>query len=506
MSPTPETETQVLVVGGGPVGLSLAVDLRRRGVAVRIIDTLAEPTEESRAIVVHSRTLDHFEALGILDGIMAKAIVSNGMEVHADGNTIAAVEFDHIHAVHPYSVSLVQSETEAILAARLAQLGVAVERSSSLSTYTASNADVVATLTSPDGTTRTLRAQYLVGADGARSAVRHIMGQQLDGSFVGDDVLLGDLEADHDYERSHFHAFFSPGQTTGLLFPLRGNRLRVFAQLPPGIDPARPVTIDWLQSAADERGIKMRITASHWMTRFGLKHGQVPRYRSGRIFLAGDAAHIHSPAGALGMNTGIQDAINLGWKLAAALQTQDCERLLDSYHLERHPVGAQVVALTTEITKVATLKNPVAQRLRNALMHLGIHATPITNRMADMIEQQRVEYRHSPIVTGAGHTLHPGDFLYVTGHNIAAALANTNGHLAIVIAGGGAAEPDPQFPTVPVSANEIAELRRVTGLHETGLVIVRPDGYIGYIGPDVQRGYALYRNRLHEPGSARSGE
>jgi len=163
-----------------------------------------------------------------------------------------------------------------------------------------------------------------------------------------------------------------------------------------GTDPARPLTADWVQNVMDERGIQLRITGTHWLTRFELKHGQVPRYRAGRVFLAGDAAHIHSPAGALGMNTGIQDAINLGWKLATSLHSPDCERLLDSYHLERHPVGASVVALTTQITKIATIKNPTAQRIRNILMHFGIHATPVTDRMAGTIEQQRVHYRRSP--------------------------------------------------------------------------------------------------------------
>ncbi len=166
------------------------MDLARRGIAVRIIDTLARPTAESRAIVVHSRTLDHFEALGVLDAIMQRAIESTGMEVHSNGRTIAAVGFDHIHAVHPYSVSLVQSETEAVLTTRLAELGVTVERSSTLTSYVADQGHVDAVIAGLGGKTRTVRAQFLVGA-GARSTVRHLMGQQLGGSFAGEDVLLG---------------------------------------------------------------------------------------------------------------------------------------------------------------------------------------------------------------------------------------------------------------------------------------------------------------------------
>jgi 2-polyprenyl-6-methoxyphenol hydroxylase-like FAD-dependent oxidoreductase len=493
--PLPE-DTQVLVAGAGPVGLSLAVDLARRGIAVRVIDTLAQPTAESRAIVVHSRTLDHFEALGVLDAIMERAIVSTGMEVHSDGRTIAAVGFDHIHAVHPYSVSLVQSETEAVLTARLARLGVTVERSSTLTGYAASEGHVDAVIAGLGGTPRTVRAQFLVGADGARSTVRHLMGQQLGGSFAGEDVLLGDVDADHGYEPSHFHAFFSPGETTALLFPLRGNRVRVFAQLPAGTDPARPVTRDWLQSAAEERGVKMRITKAHWLTRFELKHGQVPQYRAGRVFLAGDAAHIHSPAGALGMNTGIQDSINLGWKLATVLRGQGGERLLDSYHLERHPIGAQVVAFTTQITKIATLKNPLAQRLRNTLMHLGIHAAPLTDRMADTIEQQRVNYRDSPIVTGTGHTLRPGDFLYLPGTRIAATLAAAGDHVAIVLPGDGPAATLTGIVALTVPAGDIDGLKEATGLRHGGIVIVRPDGYIGHIGADTDHGNDLYRKSL----------
>lgn len=166
---------------------------------------------------MHSRTLDHFEALGVLDGILDRSIKSTGMEMHSDGKTVISVSFDHIRATHPYSVSLVQCDTEAVLTARLEALGVQVERASTLSNYTTWDDGVIATITGPGGATRTVRAQYLVGADGARSAVRHLTGQELSGSFVGEHVLLCDVEGDHAYEQSHFHAFFSPGETSGLL-------------------------------------------------------------------------------------------------------------------------------------------------------------------------------------------------------------------------------------------------------------------------------------------------
>lgn len=492
-STTPDAgDTEVLVVGAGPVGLSLAVDLTRRGVAVRIVDALAEPTDESRAIVVHSRTLDHFRALGVLDEILQRSIRSTGMEVHAADSTMT-VTFDHIHAVHPYSVSLVQSDTEAVLAARLTELGVDVERATTLTACTSSDDHVHATITSPDGGERSVRVAFLVGADGARSAVRHLTGQELDGSFAGEDVMLGDVDAEHDYELSHFHAFFSPGDTSALLFPLRDQRVRVFAQLPDGTDPSRAVTVDWLQQVAAERGIRIRITRAHWLTRFELKHGLVPQYRVGRVFLAGDAAHIHSPAGALGMNTGIQDAINLGWKLATALG-EPSEHLLDSYHLERHPVGKDVVASTTAITRVATLHNPLAQRARNALMHLGMHAGSFVDRMADTIEQQHVHYRRSPVVGGGGHTLRPGDFLYLPGTDVGAALAGARDHVAITFTEAGQRPArSSALPELTIAPADAVVLRRATGLHGNGIVIVRPDGYVGHVGADVAAAERHYR-------------
>ena len=486
-------ETDVLIAGAGPVGLVLAVDLARRGIRVRIVDTLAAPTTESRAIGVHSRSLDLLETLGTLDTLMTHAREARGMQLHADGKMIGQVPFDTIDAVHRFSASVAQTDTETVLTGRLNDLGVTVERSLTLSGYRQDADGVDAELSRPDGTTTTVRAGYLVGADGARSTVRHAMGQKLEGDFVGEDFLLGDIEGDHDYDRTQFHTFFSPGKATGLLFALPGDRVRVFAQLQPGTDPNRPVTVEWLQEALDERGIQLRIRETHWLTRIELKHGQVPQYRDGRVFLAGDAAHIHSPAGGLGMNTGMQDAANLGWKLAETVRTGGTSDLVDSYHLERHPVAADVIAFTTRLSDAGTLTNPVAQHVRNTLVHFGLQLPALADAMGGVIEQQNVHYRHSPIVSGTGSALKPGDYLHLPDTVIAKALATETAHLAIVLPPKTADLALPEWLTeLAITDADADALRHSTGLRAGGLVIVRPDGYVAHIGPDVASGIADY--------------
>ncbi|MDN4614580.1 FAD-dependent monooxygenase [Leifsonia sp. F6_8S_P_1B] len=501
----------VLVVGAGPVGLTLAGDLARRGVRVRIIDNLPAPTTESRAIVLHSRSLDHLEAHGVVDEVLARGIVSTAMEFHAGGESIAEVAFGSIDAVYRHSVSLLQTDTERILADRLAEFSVEVERGVTLAGYQQDEEGVTATVQTHAGDPSTIRARYLVGADGARSTVRHLMGQKLEGDFAGEDFLLADVDGEHGYERAHFHTFLSPGETTALIFPLPEGRVRVMAELPPGTDPERAVTVEWVQQALADRGVELRITAAHWLTRFQLKHGQVARYRDRRVFLAGDAAHIHSPAGGLGMNTGIQDAMNLGWKLALALRAggdDGAETLLDSYQSERYPVAAAVIAFSTRLSTLGTLKNPLAQRVRNAVLHAGAKLPPVQERLADEVEEQRVRYEGSPIVRGSGgrrgHALKPGDFLLLRDQHVAAALAQTTGHLVIELPGaGGAVEagaaeakaakaaavnaavlPYVTGETTPLRLSEAdaGRLADAAGLRDGGVVVVRPDGYVAYIG------------------------
>jgi 2-polyprenyl-6-methoxyphenol hydroxylase-like FAD-dependent oxidoreductase len=481
----------VLIIGAGPVGLTMAVDLARRGVGVRIVDRLPAPTTESRAIIVHARSLDQLEALGVYDELMATGITATGAELHADGKALGRVAFDTIEAVHRFSLVTAQTETERVLLERLEGLGVRIDRPLTFSGFSQDADAVSAQLTDADGAATTVRAAYLVGADGAKSTVRHAMGQHLQGDFKGEDYLLGDVDADYDVDRTAFHIYFGSGDAGGVLFPMIGDRARVFAQLPDGTDPDKPATREWLQEALDERRMGVRITATHWLTRFMIKHAQAPAYRSGRVFIAGDAAHIHSPAGGLGMNTGIQDAVNLGWKLATAVTAAGgavgAQRLLDSYQAERHPVAAAVIKFTTELTHVGTVGSAPIQHFRNRLVNLALHLPPAGRHFAGTVEQQTIEYRHSAVVSGGSGSVRAGDFLYVPGMNIAAALATVEGnrHLAIVVPAADGMVPavsSDQVSMAPAPVSEAMEqLRHATGLGSGGLVVVRPDGYIGLV-------------------------
>ena len=430
-----------LVVGAGPVGLVAACELARRGVAVRIIDKLTEPTTESRAVLVHARSLEALARVGVADEIIAAARRTTGMEIHADGGTLARISLETVRSPYPFSASLGQDETERILTQRLTGLGVTIERGRELVSIEQDETRARAVLR--DG--EAVDADWIVGTDGARSTVRHQVGLRLEGSFAGEHFLLGDVEADHDLDRELMHTFFVRDSGPLLVFPMLGDRLRLIAQA----DGDTKATLDVLQAAVGRCGLDMRLRSAHWLTTFEIRHGQVPRYREGRVFLAGDAAHIHSPAGGQGMNTGIQDAFNLGWKLATA---NPSEVLLDSYEAERYPVAAHVIKVTTAVTRAGTLQASVARRLRNRVMGLATGLAPIAHRLADETEETNIAYHGSPIVAGRrfGHGPRPGD--------IAPPLDSpADGHA--VLAAGDA------YGFGPAG----------------GIAVVRPDGYIGLL-------------------------
>ncbi|WP_030961422.1 FAD-dependent oxidoreductase [Streptomyces sp. NRRL S-378] len=372
--------TEVAVVGAGPTGLALAVTLAEAGIDFVLLDRQAEGANTSRAAVVHARTL---EVLDELDpsGALSADLVGRGVPVSRfalrDGaRLLAAVDFDGLPTAHPYALMVPQYETEAVLLRRLRALGGDVHRPYEV-TAVAQDAEG-ATLTTSTG--ETLRAAHVVGADGMHSAVRAAAGIAFEGGSYGESFVLADVDLDWaPGPREVSLAFGAAGLT--VIAPLPGGHYRIVATVAEA--PAQP-DLAFVRGLLDERVPgQAAVRELVWSSRFRIHHRVADRYRAGRLLLAGDAAHVHSPAGGQGMNTGIQD----GYALGRALAVGD----LDGYEAARRPVALRVVALTHRMTRVATTRNRILRAVRNTLLPVLARVPALRVRLAT--ELAELNYR-----------------------------------------------------------------------------------------------------------------
>ncbi|MCS7477339.1 FAD-dependent monooxygenase [Umezawaea endophytica] len=355
--PRPVTDCEVLVVGAGPSGLMTAALLIRQGVHVRVVDANAGPATESRAFAIQARTVELFRGLGLADELLRRGVITTGIRFHIKGKQVGGLDFDRSKAsTTPYQFILMapQAEVEELLLADLARHGVEVERGTRLASLTQTDSTAVARLVSATETVVT--CQYVVGADGAHSTVRSQLGLSFEGGEYVQRFLLADCRVEWPLDHSHFRIFMN-GRRIGLFLPLRGAEVsRVMTtDLAPRDDTDRaPISLDELQAELREAmGVPVSLSDPVWTSRYKVNLRQAGGYRAGRGFLVGDAAHIHSPAGGQGLNTGLHDAANLAWKLAAVLHTGADESLLDTYAEERHPAGVQLLKFTDRLYKVA---------------------------------------------------------------------------------------------------------------------------------------------------------
>jgi 2-polyprenyl-6-methoxyphenol hydroxylase-like FAD-dependent oxidoreductase len=499
----------VLVVGAGPVGLVAACELVRQGANVRIVDQLEQPDPLSRAVVVHPRTQEALAALRVLSEFEAVACPQLSLEIFAGPFARERVRIGtDVASRYQQILDLPQSETEAILARRARELGLTIERGTRL-TALRQTADGVDVVLSGRARTEQLRVAWLVGADGAHSTVRAAVGAPLNGVYKGHSFLLADIEAQTGLSSDTIRMFAHPDGVSGA-FPMAGGRTRLLFQAEPtGSEP----TPDLVQRLIDERmGGQWRVTVPYWLSYFEGPHGQVPRYRFDRVLLAGDAAHIHSPAGGQGMNTGIQDAANLAWKLALVSTGRADARLLDSYDAERYPVAAQVVKQTTIMHRLMTSAGAGAQLRDVALFLLG-HVHPLGAAAVANLAEVTVNYRSSPIVDGRGRhragTVRPGDHapevdgltdanglpayigdqLHRAGH-VVLVRGHTPAELAAIgDLGTVTAVVDPSGP-VPAGSlvDSQGAFSKTYDVEQDGLVVIRPDGYVGAIAHPASPG------------------
>jgi 2-polyprenyl-6-methoxyphenol hydroxylase-like FAD-dependent oxidoreductase len=498
LTPTP-TDLDVLVVGGGPVGLVAAAELARRGVRVRVIDKLAQPTDQSRAIAVHARSLDMFDRMGIVDELLSTGIKATAMQLYAGHSKLFRVPLGSVDSAFPFTLTTAQTETERVLGEHLESLGVSVDRGVELVALTQDADAVHLALRGADGSTEQVSASWVIGADGGHSVVRKMVGTKLAGSFVGERFLLGDVDAEHSLDLDSMHTFFSPDGPVVVL-PMADGRMRFLAQVhdAPGAPLNMSPTQDELQAVIDRRIGGIQLVHSHWLTSFEIHHARVSAYRWGRVFLAGDAAHIHSPAGGQGMNTGMQDAFNLAWKLAAVVDGLAGDSLLDSYDAERLPVADQVITFTNRLTKAGTLSG-APRRVRDIVIRMVSRVPAARQVMAENAEEVNLNYRKSPIAVGR----RPRHAKVAAGEHVPhltdpelqkqlRAACDTTGHIVLTVSAGQVAPAagGPGQTQVLVTADNapvagydavIADPEGLVaqrfGLKDGGRLVIRPDGY-----------------------------
>ncbi|MGY2893208.1 FAD-dependent monooxygenase [Deinococcus sp. UYEF24] len=480
----PPERDEVLIVGAGPTGLMLAVWLTRRGVGVRIIDSKPGPTQETRAIAVQARTLEFYDQLGL-----GERAHREGREVHAvsawvQGHNVVRVVLGNMGQTlspHPYFFVLTQDRNEALLLDELRRRGVEVEWNTSLSALRQEPAGVTASLKRPDGS-REVHARYVCGCDGARSVTRHLIGSTFPGGtysqtfYVADVIASGELrEGDLNLclDQDDFQAFF----------PLPGlNHQRVVGLVPGGLDE-QTLTFEDVRPLLESR-FRTHVETVSWFATYRVHHRVAFPWTLGRVFLLGDAAHVHSPAGGQGMNTGLGDAVNLAWKLAAVLREQAKAPLLGTYEAERRPFAEALVATTDRAFTLAVSPSVVARTVRTRLVPLLLPAlfrfTPMRRLLFRTVSQTRLQYPHSPLSVGRVGRIQGGDRLpWLPG--LYQSLTALDWQLFVVgspgpEALGWAARNDMQLHAVPWTP-----AARQAGYRDGSALLVRPDGYVGLI-------------------------
>jgi 2-polyprenyl-6-methoxyphenol hydroxylase-like FAD-dependent oxidoreductase len=467
---------KVLIIGAGPVGLTLAIELTRFGVPVRIVEKAAQRTDKSKALVLWSRTLELLERQPGGSAAFLQAGFKVGTVSFFSGDkVIGRASMDSVATPYPYALMIPQADTERLLEERLESLGVKVQRQTEVVGLSLRNDGGDAVLRTPDGKEEKASADWVVGCDGAHSLVRHTVGAPFAGKTMDSDWILADV---------HMRGYPAPDSEATIywhqdgafvIFPISPGRYRLLANMPPSGEAHPPApSLEQVQALINRRG-QSGMTAFDpiWLAGFRINGRKVSSYRWGRAFLCGDAAHVHSPAGGQGMNTGMQDAFNLAWKLAMVAKGHGTESLLDSFSSERSYVGDQVLKNADRLTLIGTTRNPVVRMVRDVVGHLMLGLAPVQHTFADNMTEVSVGYPESPLNAGS-----------------ASGLSGPAPGRRIVSDRPFGADGEPRFALLAAGEAATSLIQRNAGVFEAvlrsppdpkGIWLVRPDGYVAAV-------------------------
>lgn len=379
-----DQQVDVVIVGAGPAGLTAACVLQAKGASVLVLDAAAEGSNTSRAAVIHARTLEVLESIDVTARLMAEGVVVPLFTVRDRSRILVRLDFASLRTRYPFTLMLPQSRTEQILSTRLRELGGEVHRLNRFTAVRQTGDRTLVTVVSENGAEQQLRAKFVIGADGMHSSVRESVGIDFPGSAYDQSFVLADVVMDWPLAGDEVQLFFSPAGLV-VVAPLPGGHHRIVAT----VDTAREhPTLEEIQTLLIARGPEQsQVKQVIWSSRFRVQHRIASAYRSGTVFLVGDAAHVHSPAGGQGMNTGIQDAIDLANVLGQALTGKSAASDLDGYQRRRRPIAQGVVSLTDRMTRLATMKAPVARGLRNVAIKSALQIPPLRRALAMRIAE-----------------------------------------------------------------------------------------------------------------------
>lgn len=465
MSYTFPNAVDILIVGAGPVGLFLANECARRNLRFRMIESRSGQSEHSKALAIFPRTLEIFDMAGLAPAFLEAANRVNSVAVMSHDHTLARIPFKPEHTPYPFVAMVPQNVTEKLLTEALMRRGGSVEYNASFVTLEQSG-NVVSVTMDRDGAQETVQAAFVVGCDGAHSDVRKSLEIDLEGGDYEVPFMLADIETNQDLPANELQLCPST-QGPVAIFPMNATRRRIVATIehPEGDAPS----LELVQRVLTQRAPReIEAHALYWSSYFRIHHRHAARLRTDRVFLAGDAAHIHSPFGGQGMNTGLHDAWNLIWKLEMALQGHGGEALLNSYSEERLPIITDVIETTDRLTRVMGTPNVLAQFLRDSLIPTVSRISAFRHAFVNRLSGLGVTYAGSPIVEGAGERVFE-DFMQDGGLPTAQFLLILPDEASL------------EFRNSAKSlAAEFTHLLRIRTSPSQNLRLVRPDGYLAF--------------------------